>query len=329
MKNILISGGNGFIGSYLVKRLESKYKITVIDNNSSIGGIIYVSPNVRFIKGDIRDKNIYKKLSKIKFDTVYHLAAQSAGESSYDNPEYDILTNSYGTYLLTKFCVNNNVRKIIYTSTVAVYGNQSGLIRETSSIEPDSIYGASKFTGELFLKQLTKNSKTKYTIFRVFNVYGPGENLNYLKKGMVSIYLSYVWKRKPIIVKGSINRYRDLTYISDTIDALTMTLNNKKTDNQVYNLSSGKKTEVRILLQSIIDIFQLPKNYPIQIKDSTPGDSFGYHASNIKIRKDLGWKSTIDLNTGLNQYKKWIKKLPVRKNLGLFHPFYLESKNKK
>ena len=125
MKNVLVTGGNGFLGSFLVQELvERKYNVLVIDNNSAIGGIVYINPNVNFIKGENRDKKIYKKLNKYKIDVVYHLAAQSAGETSYDDPEKDILTNTLGTYLLAKFCIENKVKKIIYTSTVAVYGTK-------------------------------------------------------------------------------------------------------------------------------------------------------------------------------------------------------------
>ena len=328
MKNILITGGNGFLGAYLAKKLENKYNIYVVDNNKSIGGINYINPNVNFIKSDITNIKLYKKLKKIKFDTVYHLAAQSAGESAYDDPEYDIITNSYGTYLIAKFCSDNNVRKLIYTSTVAVYGNKHGLIKENASITPDSIYGASKYTGELLLKQVLKKSKVNFTIFRVFNVYGPGENLNFLKKGMVSIYLSYVWKKKPIIVKGSLDRYRDLTFISDTIDALVIARTNKNAKNQTYNLSSGSKIKVRELLTRIKKIFKIPSNYPILVEKNTPGDSFGYHACNKKISKDLKWKPKITLNKGLSEYFKWIKSLPITDNLKNHHPFVVKKTKK-
>ena len=101
-------------------------------------------------------------------------------------------------------------------------------ITETSSINPDSIYGISKYVGEMFIKQILYKTKTKTTIFRVFNTFGPGENLNFLKKGMVSIYCSYVWRNKPIIVKGSLNRIRNYQYIDDVINILFLSLKNKK-----------------------------------------------------------------------------------------------------
>ena len=109
---------------------------------------------------------------------------------------------------------------MIYTSTVAVYGNvQRGILTEDSPIDPDSIYGVSKYSAEMYIKQMLSNTDIDYTIFRVFNTYGPGENLAYNKKGMVSIYLGYIWKNKPIEIKGSLNRYRDFTYIDNVVQA--------------------------------------------------------------------------------------------------------------
>ena len=84
------------------------------------------------------------------------------------------------------------------------------IIDEKTIIDPDSLYGISKFSGELFLKHTLKDTKVKIYIFRVFNTYGPGENLNNLKKGMVSIYCSFVWRKKPILIKGSIKRFRNI-----------------------------------------------------------------------------------------------------------------------
>ena len=120
------------------------------------------------------------------------------------------------------------VKQLIYSSSVAVYGSKiNEEINEKSSTNPDSIYGVSKFTGEMFIKQVLKKTKVKTVILRVFNTYGPGENLNFLKKGMISIYSYYLWRNKPIIVKGSLNRFRNFQYIDDVANIFVQTLRNK------------------------------------------------------------------------------------------------------
>lgn len=323
MEHVLVTGGAGFIGAYLVKKLiEMNIQVTIVDNLKNVGGISFIHPKANFINSDICDISLYDKLKKINFDTVYHLAAQSAGEPSYDDPKLDILSNSYGTYLIAKFCKDNKIDRLIYTSTVAVYGNvKEESIDENTNIDPDSIYGVSKFSGELFIRQILKNSQTKYTIFRVFNTYGPGENLNFSKKGMVSIYIGFIWKKDPILVKGSLDRFRDFTYIDDNVEALISCHSKTITFGEVYNLSSGKKTIVKDLVKSILNAFNLPMDYKVIELQNTPGDSFGFHSNPNKIKKHLDWEPKVNLNDGLKKYYNWVRSVPVTEKLDSYHPF--------
>ena len=252
---ILVTGGVGFIGAHLVNKLiEKKHQVLVFDNLSTIGGIIYKNPKCKFIKGDLVNFSDVKKIERWKPKIIYHLAAQSGGESAYLDPVKDFLSNGFGTYNLCKIAKNLKIKHFIYASSVAVYGSSPyKKINESSQINPDSIYGVSKFTGEMFVNQMLKNTKIKTTIFRIFNTYGPGENLNYLKKGMVSIYSGYIWKKKPIEVKGALDRVRDITFIDDTIDVLYKTLENKRLKKKnIINLSSGKSYTVKKLLKEIL-----------------------------------------------------------------------------
>ncbi|MDC1174704.1 NAD(P)-dependent oxidoreductase [Bacteriovoracaceae bacterium] len=320
--NILVTGGAGFIGAFLTDRLlKEGHSVVIVDNLNTIGGIPYINPKAKFLNQDICDESLYSELNNYKLDAIYHLAAQSGGEPSYDNPKYDLLTNSLGTYLLAKFAKENNIPRFIYTSTVAIYGsNAEGDTKEDTIAAPDSIYGVSKLSGEYFIKQLLKGSKTSYSMFRVFNSYGPGEDLNYLKKGMVSIYASFIWRNEPIHVKGSLDRYRDFTYIEDTVDVLYLSLENSNTYNQIYNLSSGIKTIIRDLLSTMVQVSNQDKDYPIKEGYGTLGDSFGFHANIDKLRKDLNWEPKVQIKEGLEKYFQWIDSLPLTNDLKGLHP---------
>ena len=150
----------------------------------------------------------------------------------------------------------------------------------------------------MFLKLFNKETKIKTTIFRIFNTYGPGENLNFEKKGMVKIYSSYIWKKKPIIVKGSLNRFRNYQYIDDVVNIFVKSLNNKKLKNyEVVNLSSGEMTIVKNLIKLILKINGIKKNKVIK-KNSTLGDSFGYNANNRLLRKKFPNYKFISLKKG-------------------------------
>ena len=107
----------------------------------------------------------------------------------------------------------------------------------------------------MFINQILGKTNIKTTIFRIFNTYGPGENLNYLKKGMVSIYCNYVWRNKPIVVKGSLNRYRNYQYVDDVVNILFKTIsNNKLKKNEIFNLTTGRVTKVKELIDIILRV---------------------------------------------------------------------------
>ena len=324
---ILVTGGAGFIGAYLVKRLiDLKHDVLSVDSMQTIGGIPYIHPKSKFIKGNILESKTLKKIKNWKPEIIYHIAAQSGGESAYDDPKNDYLSNGYGTYLLCLLAQEIKIKKFIYTSSVAVYGsNLQKKIYENTKINPDSIYGVSKYVGEMFIRQILKKTKIQTLIFRVFNTYGPGEDLNFLKKGMVSIYSSYLWRNKPILVKGSLNRFRNYQYIDDIINILVLSLkNNSLKKNEIINLSTAKAVTVKNLLKIIFKINN-KKNHKIKETTGTPGDSFGYDASNKYLKSKFKNYKFISLEKGLRLYFKWIKKVPVVKDLRKYHPFKINK----
>ena len=324
---ILVTGGAGFIGAHLVKRLiDLKHDVLSVDSMQTIGGIPYIHPKSKFIKGNILESKTLKKIKNWKPEIIYHIAAQSGGESAYDDPKNDYLSNGYGTYLLCLLAKEIKIKKLIYTSSVAVYGsNMQKKIYENTKINPDSIYGVSKYVGEMFIRQILKKTKTQTLIFRVFNTYGPGEDLNFLKKGMVSIYSSYLWKNKPILVKGSLNRFRNYQYIDDIINILVLSLKNKSLKkNEIINLSTAKAVTVKNLLKIIFKINN-KKNHKIKETTGTPGDSFGFDSSNKYLKSKFKNYRFISLEKGLKLYFKWIKKVPVVKDLRKYHPFKMNK----
>jgi len=325
--SILITGGAGFIGAYIAKRfLDIGFHVVIVDMLYDVGAISYIDPRSEFIKMSITDKKLYELLENYEFRAIYHLAAQSAGEPSYKDSFFDINTNAYGTFLVSQYAVKKRVPRLIYTSTVAVYGNAvNGSLNEESEINPDSIYGVSKYSGELFVRQMSKNSETEFSIFRVFNTFGPGENLNYQMKGMVSIYSSFIWRNEPIIVKGSLDRYRDISYIEDVVDILFMALENKKSYSQVYNLSSSEKITVEELLDHIKKAAKVKSSYPVIVSEGTPGDSHGFHANNRKLCNDFNWSKKYSISDGLKEYFDWIKNVPVKENISQYHPFNFKT----
>ena len=325
-KYILVTGGAGFLGSYVVKELLDKgKKVIIVDNLQMKGGLAYVNPKAIFIKESITNLFLYQILDRYEIEGVYHLAAQTSGEDSYNNPQEDILTNSYGTWLIANYCKNKKIPRLIYTSTSAVYGSAcKDIVNEETPPQPDSIYGVSKYTGEFFIKQLLKNSETNYTIFRLTNSYGPGENLNYVKKGVVSIYSSFVWRKEPINVRGSLERFRDLLFVEDNVEALIKAYDMPITYNKTYLLSTGEKIYFRELVSKIISASGNKEDYPVIISEATIGDTPGFHADISKIKKEMGWEPKHNLDQGLKKYFEWINKVPVVNDISPYHPFLIK-----
>lgn len=327
MRYILVTGGAGFIGSYVVEGLIKKgYKVLIVDDFKKGSALFYVNPKAEFIKRDITDPFLFQILDRYEIEGVYHLAAQTSTESSFMDPSSDIHINSYGTWLIANYCKNRNIKRLIYSSTSAVYGDGcEEIVDEKTDPKPNSIYGVSKYSGELFIKQLFKNSESKYTIFRFANIYGPGENLNYMGKGMAGIFSSFIWKKEPIIVKGSLERFRDFLFIEDTAEALIKAYDCENAHNQVYVLSSGKKVFLKELIKEIIKVSGNPEDYPVVISTGTIGDTHGFHADISKVKRDLEWEPRHSLSEGLKKFFEWINEVPILEDITKYHPFILRN----
>ncbi len=324
MSKILITGGAGFIGAHLAHNLKKNNKIMIVDNLENKGGIPYIDKSNIFIKGSILDKKILKKIKKWKPKIIFHLAAQSGGEGAYDDPKKDFVCNGFGTYLIANLAKEIKCKYFIYSSSVAVYGNTKTNLTENSKIYPDSIYGVSKYAGEMFVHQLLKKTNVKVRIFRIFNTYGPGENLQNLKKGMVSIYSSFIWRKKPIIVKGSLQRFRNFTYIGDCVKILSKSIkNNSLKKFEIINLSRGKKITVKNLINTILKVNNL-KKWKIIRKKGTQGDSFGTSTLNKKLLSKYKNFKFVSLEDGLKNYFNWIY-IVNKKSFSQSHPYKMNK----
>lgn len=309
-KHILITGGAGFIGSHLAKRcLQSGFEVTVIDNLST-GCIENLPKGVRFIEMDISNKKDYEKIFIYKFDAIFHLAAQSSGEISNECPDLDLEVNTLGTLLLLNFCKKQNISRFIYASSMAVYGDvENNPVSEATPCSPLSFYGITKLASEHYIQHYN-NEGIDTTCFRMFSVYGPGQNLKNMKQGMVSIFLSYLLGNNEIWVKGSGERYRDFIFIDDVVDAWIIALSCRSTYGKIYNLATGVKTTVKELVEKEVMAFgHDPYKYPVRYEGNTPFDQFGLYADISCFKTDTGWKPTVSLNDGLEKMVGWAKGL--------------------
>ena len=308
-KKVLITGGAGFIGSHIAKRLqETGYEVIVIDNLIT-GNTNNIPKGVKFIEGDISKQKVISSLPHKDIFAVLHLAAQSSGEISQEKPDFDLKVNTLGTLLLLKWCREHDVPRFIYASSMAVYGDTlHNPVSENITCNPLSFYGISKLSSEHYIQHFTREGLAT-TCFRMFSVYGPGQNMTNMKQGMASIFLAFLLKGEEIWVKGSKDRFRDFIYIDDVVDVWCSSLKNEKTYGKIYNLATGKKTFVRELVEKEVKYFGFdPETYPVKYEGSTPADQFGLYADISALKQDLNWGPGVSLDNGLKNMISWVKK---------------------
>ena len=292
-KTILVTGGSGFIGGNLVKKLE--------ELNHNVITIDFKSEDYPY---DISDYDNFNHITE-DIDVIYHLAGQSYGRGGLIEPHKDLDWNTKGTLNVCLFAKERSIKKVIYTSTMAVYGD-GDLANESDVPNPLSNYGCSKLNGENYLKQFSHNYNIDYTIFRLFNTYGPGQDINHSMKGVVSVFLSQVIKGNHIESTGPLDRYRDLTYIDDCVDALILGMI-EKLSNNTYNISNGVKTTIKELVNMIIQVSDKPDDlFKIINIGGHEGDQFGSTGDNSKLLF-TGWKPKYSLNEGIKLFYKYAK----------------------
>lgn len=306
-KKYLVTGAAGFIGSKLAERLIKKGDKVVSIDNLSTGNMDAVPNGVELIIGDCQDVDIIKKLRNYQFDAIFHLAGQSSGEVSFEDPVYDLQTNTQSTLLLLKYAESIKCNNFIYASTMSVYGDQEKLpVNETAVCNPKSFYAVGKLASEKYLK-LYSELGINCTVLRLFNVYGPGQNLDNLKQGMLSIFLAMALRDGKVIVKGDKKRFRDFVYIETVIDAFLAAEKNNHSSFKIYNVCSGEKITVEKLLSTLNSYFN--NSLSIDFINGTPGDQFGIFGDPKKIQKELSLDSSVKFELGLKSMLSWAKTL--------------------
>ena len=227
---------------------------------------------------------------------------------SYDDPVYDLQSNAQSTLLLLNLARNIGCKEFIYASTVSVYGESvypEGIV-EDSTLRPKSFYGVGKLASENYMRIYADQFSMNTTALRLFNTYGPGQNLKNFKQGIASIYLAQAISSKHIHIKGSGDRYRDMVYIDDVIDAFCSVLSKTIEGYGVYNVCTGIKTRVDTLVNEIVS--SLPYPVTSEYYGSTPGDTHGYTGNNERIMRELSWYPRVSLEEGIKDMVQWALK---------------------
>lgn len=269
-KNILITGGAGFIGSHIANELMDNNNITIIDNLST-GNIKNLKSeeheNLNFIEGDICNFNL-DDLTSDK-DYIFHLAAMASVPLSVERPEECNEINLNATVKLLKSAADNDVEKIVFSSSSAVYGENKNMpLKETEPPMPTSPYASSKAGCELYLKSFYESYGLNYTALRYFNVFGPKQDKNSQYAAVIPNFISALLEGKRAEIYGDGEQTRDFVYVGDVVKA---NINACESDyNGIVNIASGEKLTVNRLYDIVKNT--LGSNLEPEYLPERPGD---------------------------------------------------------
>jgi len=297
---ILITGGAGFIGSHLVRKLQSENVQFIVVDNLSTGSLENLPENVSFVNLDIRKPELWDLMEKEKFDAVVHFAAQTMVNISIDDPVNDMDENVHGTVNVLEGAKNTGIKRIVFSSTAAAYGDvteEQLPVKENELLQPMSFYGLSKVTAEKYLAMYHLCFGLDYVVLRFANVYGERQG-NGGEGGVISIFGKQIAQDKQITIFGDGGQTRDFIYAGDIANGVWAALNTKNV-NTVYNLSTQKETS----LLEMIKIFEQvsgKKINPAFVAERV-GDIYRSSLCNEKAKSGLDWDPQVTLKDGLKR----------------------------
>jgi dTDP-glucose 4,6-dehydratase len=334
IKNILITGGAGFIGSHVVRLFVNKYPNDHIYNLDALtyaGNLenlkdIENKENYTFIREDINDtQKISDLFKKYKFDTVIHLAAESHVDRSISDPVSFVRTNVMGTMNLLNAALEiwkeDFSQKMFYhISTDEVYGTlgETGLFTETTSYDPNSPYSASKASSDHFVRAYGETYGLPFIISNCSNNYGQ----NQFPEKLIPLFINNILNKKSLPVYGDGNYTRDWLYVIDHALAIDLILEKGKVK-ETYNIGGFNEWKninlVKLLCQQMDEKLENPvgtsEKLITYVKDR-PGHDLRYAIDASKINKELGWKPTVTFEEGLSntidwylENKEWMEKV--------------------
>ena len=299
--NVLVTGGAGFIGSHLVRQLlDAEHQVTVLDNVST--GTWQHLPQGKDTctcwEMDIRDKAAREKIEQGKFDVIVQLAGQTMVDVSIKDPEFDASENIMGTINVLEAARNSGVKRIIFASTAAAYGDVTEdrlPIREEENLAPMSFYGLTKVAVEKYLKLYHDLYGLDYVALRFANVYGERQG-DTGEGGVISIFAKRIAKDQGITVFGDGKQTRDFIYAGDIAAGIIAAMTTDKA-NAVYNLSNQTETS----LLELIELMAKASGKTVEPAFAAPreGDINRSMLCNEAAVQNLNWQPKMDLAEGL------------------------------
>lgn len=308
-KNILITGGLGFIGSSLARKLvQLQAKVTLVDSlipqyGGNLFNIADIKEKVTVNITDVRDPYALAYLIQDK-DFLFNLAGQTSHLDSMTDPQTDLSINATAQLSILEACKKHNPQiKIVFASTRQLYGKPQYLpVDENHPIQPVDVNGINKLAGEWYHLLYNQVYNIRSCALRLTNTYGPGMRVKDARQTFLGIWIRNLIEGKPIQVFGDGLQLRDFNYVDDVVEALLISAIHPQADGQIFNLGSAEYINLKDLAEMLVEIYQggnyevIP--FPPERKIIDIGD---YYSDYTKIKQALGWSPYISLKEGLDK----------------------------
>lgn len=308
---VLITGGAGFIGIHLTKRLLADGHEVFVADNESNGDPSLVPSGANYTRGDVTKPDEIEPVFARGLDAVCHIAGQVSIIKAFSDPVADLRTNTEGTVQMLKLCVKHKVPRLLYASSMTLYGNAAKVPTvETEPCVPDAYYGITKLAGERYVHATGERPDLGFdfsvTSLRMFSVYGPGQSYNNPYQGVLGIFSGNVLRGEPITIFGDGEQTRDFVFVEDVVDGWSRALTTPGAKGQVINLGGGRATSIKRLARAVTNAFGKP-NHEIKHLPGRAGEQRAVQADIAKAKKLLGWEPRISFEEGLKRTVAWAK----------------------
>ncbi len=310
MKNILVTGGAGFIGSNFIRylmQLHSGYRVVNVDLLTYAGNLenlegIDLSPRYVFVKADICEKEgVEKVFREYSIDAVVHFAAESHVDRSILGPSVFVQTNVFGTSILLEAARQFGVERFVHVSTDEVYGSlgSAGKFTEATPLHPNSPYSASKASSDLLALAYHHTFGTPIIVTRCSNNYGPYQ----FPEKLIPLMIANALNDKPLPVYGDGFNIRDWLYVEDHCSALDTVLHKGK-EGEVYNIGGNNERKNIEIVKLILQELNKPESLITFVKDRL-GHDRRYAIDAAKMKSTLGWEPTHTFEKGIRETIQW------------------------